>query len=308
LLLFFIQIKKMKVFDCTTYFDEPLLFELRLNILSKYVDEFIVCEATYTHSGQKKKINFDKNSYPDFKDKITHIVVEQEPDDLLEINESNKFDNSLFRLNAAKRIKKQRNEIISYFDNANDNDWIIYSDSDEIPDLSKINLRNTNKKIVLFKQKFFYYKFNLILESQDWFGSKACKFSALKSFTDLRNTKTKKYKWWRLDTIFKNDKFINLQIVDDGGWHFTELKNPKQIYIKHKNDEHHDEFDLTGINEKDIEDMVENRYIPYDHSADKKDLKKKWNKNNRVYLNKINDNKLPNYLIDNKSKYLKWFV
>ena len=298
----------MKVFDCTTYFDEPLLFELRLNILSKYVDEFIVCEATYTHSGQKKKINFDKNSYPDFKDKITHIVVEQEPDDLLEINESNKFDNSLFRLNAAKRIKKQRNEIISYFDKANDNDWIIYSDSDEIPDLSKINLRNTNKKIVLFKQKFFYYKFNLILESQDWFGSKACKFSALKSFTDLRNTKTKKYKWWRLDTIFKNDKYINLQIVDDGGWHFTELKNPKQIYIKHKNDEHHDEFDLTGINEKDIEDMVENRYIPYDHSADKKDLKKKWNKNNRVYLNKINDNKLPNYLIDNKSKYLKWFV
>ena len=298
----------MKVFDCTTYFDEPLLFELRLNILSKYVDEFIVCEATYTHSGQKKKINFDKNSYPDFKDKITHIVVEQQPDNLLEINESNKFDNSLFRLNAAKRIEKQRNEIISYFDKANDNDWIIYSDSDEIPDLSKINLRNTNKKIVLFKQKFFYYKFNLILESQDWFGSKACKFGALKSFTDLRNTKTKKYKWWRLDTIFKNDKFINLQIVDDGGWHFTELKNPKQIYIKHKNDEHHDEFDLTGINENDIEDMVKNRYIPYDHSADKKDLNKKWNKSNRVYLNKINDNKLPNYLIDNKSKYLKWFV
>jgi beta-1,4-mannosyl-glycoprotein beta-1,4-N-acetylglucosaminyltransferase len=194
------------------------------------------------------------------------------------------------------------------FDEANDNDWIIYSDSDEIPDLSKINLRNTNKKIVLFKQKFFYYKFNLILESQDWFGSKACKFGALKSFTDLRNTKTKKYKWWRLDTIFKNDKFINLQIVDDGGWHFTELKNPKQIYIKHKNDEHHDEFDLTGINENDIEDMVKNRYIPYDHSADKKDLNKKWNKSNRVYLNKINDNKLPNYLIDNKSKYLKWFV
>ena len=298
----------MKVFDCTTYFDEPLLFELRLNILSKYVDEFIVCEATYTHSGQKKKINFDKNSYPDFKDKITHIVVEQQPDNLLEINESNKFDNSLFRLNAAKRIEKQRNELISYFDEANDNDWIIYSDSDEIPDLSKINLRNTNKKIVLFKQKFFYYKFNLILESQDWFGSKACKFSALKSFTDLRNTKTKKYKWWRLDTIFKNDKFINLQIVDDGGWHFTELKNPKQIYIKHKNDEHHDEFDLTGINENDIEDMVKNRYIPYDHSADKKDLNKKWNKSNRVYLNKINDNKLSNYLIDNKSKYLKWFV
>jgi beta-1,4-mannosyl-glycoprotein beta-1,4-N-acetylglucosaminyltransferase len=298
----------MKIFDCTTYFDEPLLFELRLNILSKYVDEFIVCEATFTHSGQKKKINFDKKNYPDFKDKITHIVVDKEPDDLLEINESNKSDNSLFRLNAAKRIEKQRNDIISNFNKTNDNDWIIYSDSDEIPDLSKINLRNTNKNLILFKQKFFYYKFNLTLESHDWFGSKACKLSSLKSFTDLRNTKTKKYEWWRLDTIFKKDKFINLQIVNDGGWHFTELKNPNQIYIKHKNDEHHDEFDLTGINETDIEDMVQNRYIPYDHTADKRDLKKKWNKNNRVYLNKINDNKLPNYLIENKCKYLKWFV
>ena len=46
----------MKVFDCTTYFNEPLLFELRLNILNDYVDEFIVCEAKYTHSGQKKKL------------------------------------------------------------------------------------------------------------------------------------------------------------------------------------------------------------------------------------------------------------
>jgi beta-1,4-mannosyl-glycoprotein beta-1,4-N-acetylglucosaminyltransferase len=298
----------MKIFDCTTYFNEPLLFELRLNILNEYVDKFIVCEATYTHSGQKKKINFNKDNFPNFKEKITHIVVDKDPENLFEINESNKFNNSLFRLNAAKRIEKQRNEITSFFDKSNNDDWIIYSDSDEIPDLSKINLKNVKKKIVLFKQKVFHYRFNLVLDSYDWFGSKACRLKDLGSISVLRNLKTKKYPWWRLDTLFKQDKHISVKIIDEGGWHFTELKNAKDIFTKHQNDEHHDEFDLTGISESDIEDMIKNKYIPYDHSADKRDLKKKWNRTNRVYLSKINDNKLPKYLIDNKNKYLDWFV
>ncbi len=298
----------MKIFDCITYFDEPLLFDLRLNMLNKYVDKFIVCEATFTHSGKKKKINFDKNNYPNFKDKIVHIIVNEEPNNLLKIDELNKFDNSLFRLNASKRIEKQRNEIASYFDSSNDEDWIIYSDSDEIPDLSKKDLKNENKKIALFKQKIFYYKFNLGIESLDWFGSRACKFKNLNTISDLRAIKQKKYRWWRLDSAFNKNKFISVNIIDDGGWHFTEIKSPKDIFIKHKNDEHHDEFDLTGINENDIEDMIKNKYMTYDHNADKIDQSKKWNKNNRVYLSKINDNKLPNYLIDNKNKYLKWFV
>ena len=298
----------MKIIDCVTYFDEPLLFEVRLNILNNYVDEFVVSEATYTHSGEKKKINFNKNNYPNYKNKITHIVVDKQPDDLFVINDDNKFENSLFRLNAAKRIEKQRNQIISHFDKNNSNDWIIYSDSDEIPDLSKINLKQTNQKIILFKQKVFHYKFNLNLNSYDWFGSKACRLKDLKSISSLRDIKTRKYKWWRIDTFFKQNKFINLKTVDDGGWHFTELKNAKEIYFKHKNDEHHDEFDLTTINESDIEHMIKNMYIPYDHNADKRDLNKKWNKTNRIYLTKINDNKLPKYLIENKNKYLKWFA
>jgi len=298
----------MKIFDCITYFDEPMLFELRLNILSSYVDEFIVSEATYTHSGKKKKINFNKENFPKFKNKITHLIVDQEPKDLFEINEFNKSNNSLFRLNAAKRIEKQRNELINYLKKKDKNDWVIYSDSDEIPNLSKIDLRNTYSKIVLFKQKVFHYKFNLVLDSHDWFGSKASKIKDLENISILRNIKTKKYPWWRADVLFKKDKYINLNIVEDGGWHFTELKSPQEIFIKHKNDEHHDEFDLTGISEQDIEEMVKNAYIPYDHSADKTDLKKKWSRQNRIYLTKINDNKLPNYLINNKNKYLNWFA
>ena len=297
----------MKIIDCITYFDEPLLFELRLNVLDKFVDEFVVSEATFTHSGKKKKINFDISRYEKFKHKIKHLIISEKPDDLFEINEKNKSNNSLYRLNAANRIQFQRNYINKYLKQFSPNDWIIYSDSDEIPNLNKIDLQKCEKKVIVFKQLFFYYKFNLSLTSYDWFGSKACRLKDLSSIDELRNLKPKKYSWWRLDTFFKKDKFINIKIVDEGGWHFTELKTPKEIYMKHKNDEHHDEFDMTGITEADIEKMVKDKYIPYDHSIDKKDLKSKWGKKIRVNLTKIDDDKLPNYLIENKSKYSTWF-
>ena len=268
----------MKIIDCITYFNEPLLFELRLNILDKFVDEFVVCEATFTHSGKKKNINFDISRYEKFKHKIKHLIISEKPDDLFEINEKNKSNNSLYRLNAANRIQFQRNYISKYLKKFSPNDWIIYSDSDEIPNLNKIDLHKCKKKVIVFKQLFFYYKFNLSLKSYDWFGTKACRLKDLSSIDELRNLKPKKYSWWRLDAFFKKDKFINIKIIDDGGWHFTELKTPKEIYMKHKNDEHHDEFDMTGITEADIEKMVKDKYIPYDHSIDKKDLKSKWGK------------------------------
>ena len=298
----------MKIIDCTTYFNEPLLFEIRLNILNKYVDKFIVSEAIYTHSGNKKKINFNKNLFPKFKDKIEHLIIDKEPDGIVNVEKIDDSNNSLFRLNAAKRIEFQRNEILRAVKSFSPNDWIIYSDSDEIPDLSKIDLKSSKFNYILFNQKVFYYKFNLILPSHNWFGSKACKKKNISSISNLRNLKTKKYKWWRLDTLFRKDKLINVKILDNGGWHFTEIKSPEEIYQKHKNDEHHDEFELTGITQNDVEEMVKNNYIPYDHQADGKDLSKKWNRDNRIKLIKVNDNQLPKYLTENKKNYKKWFV
>jgi beta-1,4-mannosyl-glycoprotein beta-1,4-N-acetylglucosaminyltransferase len=303
----------MKIFDCITYFNEPMIFDLRLNILNKYVDEFIVCEATYTHRGDKKKINFNKNLYPKFKNRIKHLIVDKEPQGLYNLSNTKdkKYlikNHSKFRLNAAKRIEMQRDEISKLFDSSNYNDWILYSDSDEIPNLKKINLKKEKSKIILFDQKVFYYRFNLHLPNHRWFGTKACRFKDLTTISNLRNIKTKKYNWWRLDTLFKKDKFINLKIVKDGGWHFTELKSAKEILIKHKNDEHHDEFDLTGITENDIKKMINEHYIPYDHSIDQREFEKKWNKSNKIRLNKVNNDILPNYLIKKQKKYAKWFV
>ena len=299
----------MKVFDCITYFNEPMLFEVRLNILDKYVDEFIVAEANFTHSGYRKKINFNKDLYPKFKNRIKHLIIDNEPNNIVstEKNENENFNKSIYRLNAAKRIEFQRNALSKAFKGVNQDDWIIYSDSDEIPNLENINFNHIKKKFLLFRQDMFYYKFNLSLPKLNWYGSKACRFKDLTNISELRNIKPKKYNWWRIDTFFKKNKFINIKIIEDGGWHFTEIKTPKEIFIKHANDEHHDEFDQTGIREENIKDMIKNRYIPYDHSIDQKEWKKKWNKDNRIKLSVVKNSNLPKYLIENKKKYISWF-
>ena len=300
----------MKIFDCITYFNEPLLFELRLNILDKYVDEFIVAEALYTHSGKPKKINFNKELYPKFKHRISHIIVKNEPENIVSTNLMNQdvaFDQKIIRNNAVKRIELQRDAISKIFKKINYNDWIIYSDSDEIPNLKNIKFNNLKEKFLSFKQGMFYYKFNLTLPTLDWYGSKACRFKDLKTISELRYIKPKKYNWWRVDTFFKKNKFINLKIIENGGWHFTNIKTPHEIYIKHSNDEHHDEFDRTGILKENIEDMINYRYIPYDHSIDKKKWEKKWNKDNRIKLSVVENFKLPKYLFENMTKYSDWF-
>ena len=297
----------MKTIDCITYFNEPLLFELRLNILNNFVDEFIVCEAKYTHAGRKKELNFNINKYEKFKHKINYVVVDNEPEDLIDVITAKGPKNLIYRINAQKRIFHQREAILKEVKKNNHDDWVIYSDSDEIPNLENLNLEKCNNKIVIFNQKLFYYKFNLCLADNNWFGSKACRIKDLISITHLRNVKTKKYSWWRLDTLFKKEKFIDLLIVQNGGWHFTEVKSPEEIYKKHINDEHHDEFELTGINLDDVKNMFKNGYIHYNHKADKKDLNKRWGKDVKVKLTKVNEESLPEYLIKNRKKYLEWF-
>ena len=289
----------MKIYDCFMYYNEDVVLDLRLNMLNKFVDFFVIVESRFNHKGEEKKLNFDINKYPEFKDKITHLVVETEPNNLKTMSDSNK------RYNSIRRIEHQRNFVINYFTKENDNDWLVYSDSDEIPNLEAIDFKSINKKIILFKQKLFYYKFNLCLKSYPWFGSRACKLKNLKKVSALRNIKPKKYKWWRLDTLFKDNKYTSVNLVDDGGWHFSDLKSAKKILQKKQNDEHHDEFEKSDIDEKKIEHMIKNRYITYNHLEDKKNTKQKWS--NEIKIIKINSSELPQYLLKNKNKYAEWF-
>ena len=135
------------------FFDEEMLLDLRLNILDKFVDQFVIVESSYTHSGKEKKLIFDINKYSKFKEKINYIILKDPPEGIEEINNGDS-EGEISRkeiLNALKRENLQRDTIFNGLKDADKNDWIIISDLDEIPDLTNINFNNIKNKIIFFK-------------------------------------------------------------------------------------------------------------------------------------------------------------
>tara|TARA_B100000073_G_scaffold23079_1_gene18039 strand:+ start:243 stop:1118 length:876 start_codon:yes stop_codon:yes gene_type:complete len=291
----------MKIIDTTTFFDEKLMMEIRFNILDSYVDKFVVCESKYSHSGLEKKINFNMNDYPKFKKKIIHLVIDKEPDNLI-----SKRDQSIAekRLNSVIRIKYQRNYIMEVLNQFSSEDFIIHSDNDEIPNLDDFDLLNSKKKFVIFKQKIFYYKLNLLLPSLDWYGSKACKLKDIKDIDNLRAIKNKKYPIYRFDTLFSELKHQSLEIVNEGGWHFSNLKNIDDLEKKYLNDENHSEYEAQGFTIERIKNNIKNRVIDYNHEA-KKDSNERFK---QTKLDVAKTDILPKYIRDNLDRYREWII
>ena len=164
----------MAIFDCFQYFNEDHIVDLRLNILNKFVDKFIVVESSYSHSGKAKNFNFDINDYPKFKDKIIYLKINKEPDNLYSNEEI--LNNPIYkRLNSIKRIEQSYDYMKKGIEEANDEDLIIISDNDEIPNLKSIKFKKSKRNFLIFKQLLFYYKFNYYYDLMPWHGSKACK-------------------------------------------------------------------------------------------------------------------------------------
>ena len=266
----------MAIYDCFQYFNEDHIVDLRLNILNDFVDYFVISESTRTHQGKPKKINFDVKNFSKFKNKIIFIIADYKK----EIS----FDN---HTGGESPIEQhQRNSLIEGLKQASSEDLIILSDSDEIPDLSKLSKINNKKRFIAFSQKMFMYKLNLKnLSESNWIGSKITKKKNIKSMQDLRNLKFKNYPFWRIDKL-------NQQIVK-GGWHFSYLQSPEQILTKIKSFSH-GEFNKENLNENDIQEKI---------------LKKKDIFGRNTKLEKISiDNSFPEYIRKNKDKLSKWTI
>ena len=165
----------MKIFDCFMYFDEEVVLDLRLNVLNDYVDYFVVVESNFTHRGEKRKLMFDPKKFEKFKNKIIYLVYDKQPENIEEINNYDNEDEKSrkYILNAAQRENGQRNFILQGLNEAKNDDIILISDVDEIPNLENIDLKKINQKLIFFKQEMFYYKFNLKLPNIVWTGTKA---------------------------------------------------------------------------------------------------------------------------------------
>ena len=268
-----------KVIDCITYFDEDMLLDFRLNVLNDYISKFVIVEAKEDHQGNKKPLNFDINNFSKFKDKIIYLVQERIVED----------SSTKLPLNWSKHHLKdqsQRNYISNALENFDNNDWIIISDLDEIPNPEVIKDFNPKFKFSVFEQKLFYYKFNLTFQNLIWYGSRICVNKFLKSPQWLRNQKVKK-------------KFIGLfdrgiKVIRNGGWHFSYLKTPTQIKKKIESFAHSEYNKDEFKNLKNIESSIKNHTDLY-------------NRNSK--LEKISiSNGMPLYLSENEDKYVDWIV
>jgi len=296
----------MKIFDCFIYSDEEMLLDIRLNTLSNFVDKFIIVEANYKHNGDFKKKNFKIEKFKKFEEKIDYIFIDKAPDNLNIISEkdSENTKNSKNINNSILLEHHQRNMINEGLTSAANNDLILISDVDEIPILDNIDFEKNKDNLIFFKQKMFYYKFNLLYENFDWIGTKGCRKKSFISPQWLRDTKNKKYPFWRLDTYFNRNKYTNIKLVNNGGWHFTQIKSSKDIFSKLNTFAHHVDFKGSGLKLDDIAKAVEEKKILYDHSADKDKQDQKWI--GKKTLINIDIESLPQYIATNKSKFEEW--
>jgi len=286
------------------YFDEDVVLDLRLNVLDKYVDYFVIIESSFTHKGDKRELKFNKKKFKKFEDKIIYLIFDQEPLNIEKItgdeDEGEKSRKYIF--NAAFRENGQRNHILKGLQKAQDEDIILVSDVDEIPNLESLDFINIKEKIILFRQDMFYYKFNLKLPNLVWTGTKACKKKYFKTPQWIRNIKDKKYSFYRLDTFFSQTKYTNVKFVENGGWHFSNIKTAEEIEYKLKSYLHHREFDINPMTKSEIHSIIKNKQAIYDLRVDKR-------------INKIGDGsklekypikKLPKFLQNNINIYKDW--
>ena len=268
------------IYDCFSYWDEDLLLDLRLKILNKFVDYFVIVEGNKTWQNNPKELRFDFDKFIEFKDKIIYIPVTNLPDG----------DDPYLRENF------QRNSILKGLNNARPDDIIIISDLDEIPNPKKISIFKNNMKYAVFKQMHFYYKLNLQSRNNPfWYGSRICNYKNLKSPQWLRDLKFKKRPFWRIDKARLNN------IIEDGGWHFCNLKSPEKLLYKYKNlcetndpVNFKEKIDEKHLNLNEIKKKIENQI----------DIIGRKDSFTKIALNE----NFPEYLLNNKEFYDKWLI
>ncbi len=265
-----------KIIDCITFFDNNFIFDIRYNILADYVDYFVVCESKYDHTGNIKKKNFLLKEKYDPK-KIKYILLDKPfPKD------TTRWQNQAI----------QRDFILENLDFACDEDFIFFSDPDEIirPELL-INF-NLKKKFGIFLQDCFNYKINLFNPFESpWEGTRVVRKKNLKSIDFMRQkilVKNLRYSFLRID------KEKNIQVFEDAGWHFNNLMSPKDISLKLRTFAHKEFSGKEFASEEIIKNKIEKKI----------DL---FNRGHSYRVLELNSN-FPKYILDNLVKFNEYII
>ena len=265
-----------KIFDCITFFRENFITNLRFEILNAVVDYFVICASKYDHRGNTKELNFNLIN-PKFKKKIIYLVID-EP-----------FKNNN---NPWKNQAEQREHILKGLEIASPEDYILFSDPDEIPRPELLKELTLYKDYGIFHQDLYCYKFNIFNRYETpWEGTRICKKKNLKSIDYMRQ----QIKYKNLSAPFwKFYKEKSIQIIDNGGWHFNCLLSPEEISKKLKTFAHTevaaDKYSNISVIEKNI--------------LEKKDLFLRGQIYEKIELNKT----FPSYILENVSSLKEWIA
>jgi beta-1,4-mannosyl-glycoprotein beta-1,4-N-acetylglucosaminyltransferase len=262
-----------------------MILELRFETLWDHVDYFVIAEAVYTQVGKPKPLNFDIHRFAKYKSKIRYLTVDHFPPG---------------PMSAWKNENYQRNCLIDGLYDASDDDWVIVSDLDEIPRPETIPQYNPKRyKRADFKQKAYaYYLNNLLMDGDkaaDWFGSKVTTYRHLKEFFRTA-TAVRSYKSSGLLRLLKRNWFktFQVQIIEDGGWHFTWMLKPENIVTK-----------MEAIAEQNFvkEEFKKLDYIQSKIGAGEDVMNPKSHYAREAVVEPV----FPSYLVAHKDKYSEWF-
>jgi beta-1,4-mannosyl-glycoprotein beta-1,4-N-acetylglucosaminyltransferase len=244
-----------KIIDCFLFYNELELLDYRLNILNQYVDYFVIIESTHTFIGKEKRLYFNENKskFKSFEQKIIHIIVNDMPFIYpnIDINKRNQWDNEIHQRNCINRgIECINNKL-------NNNDIIIISDVDEVPDPSiLLHIKNVKNDIGIISLEMDMYYYNLSTKLiNKWYAAKLVSYLTYKNLS-----------------VYKSiEEIRGLQPIQikNGGWHLSYFGD--NIFIQNKimnfshqeyNNEQYLNLDTISKKIKDSSDLFDRGYEP----------------------------------------------
>lgn len=226
------------IYDCFPFFNELDLLEIRLNILKDVVDRFVIVEAGETHTGKPKPFYFEENRerFAEFADRIIYIKIAKFPEGL----------------GAWGNENYQRNELMCGLAGAEDNDDVLISDLDEIPNPEAVIRYRGTSGIKVFRQKYYSFflnylnvrNFNLYTTKMLPYGLAKTAFNGVKVIENeylpiALNEGTTLTKIRRRTLPRSRGGEIKIK---NGGWHFTCLGGAEAMVHKMRSVAPHHDF------------------------------------------------------------------
>ena len=206
----------MKIFDCFPFFNELDLLELRMKLLDKVVDYFVIAESNLTHSGEKKPYYFEdaKERFSPWRHKIIYLPIVQVKEGL-EFTDQDQYNPQ----SAEWKLENgQRNALINAATHMNDEDLVLLSDLDEIPNPDLVKKARTLDKPIAFSLLLHYYYLNC-QSSGDTRWWKGCIAATARQFKEITPQGLR-------------DQRDEYPCLPNAGWHFSYLGGAEKIRQK----------------------------------------------------------------------------